>query len=400
MAHEGEEEVEGERFIEVDHFQLPCGGEHLAGDLFHSRSLEGGQRVVSVLADGLSSGVEAAVLASVTASMALEYVEWNIDTGKAARILMDSLPMDPERHISYSTFTIVDARRDGRTRIFEHGNPPFMLIRDGALVPQASLSPTVHTHARWGNRRLRVCEFQSRMGDRIVLCSDGVTQSGMGSVTYPLGWGEPAATSFVLARLARTPELSCRRLSELLVDRALGNDGDTAGDDITCGIIHLRRPRTLYLLTGPPFDPRRDREFAALALVPDVRKVVSGGTTSNILARELHREVEMDLSLHDREVPAPSSMPGVELVTEGCLTLAKAAQYLEAGLPPRGNAASRMVELLLESDIIHFQVGTAVNVAHQDPALPVELDIRRNVIRRIAVLLEQKHLKRTLTTYY
>ena len=99
--------------------------------------------------------------------MALEYVEWNIDTGKAANILMDSLPVERRRQISYSTFTIVDARRDGRTRVFEHGNPPFLLIRDGALVPPASLAPRVHRHARWGNRRLRVSEFQSRMGDRI-----------------------------------------------------------------------------------------------------------------------------------------------------------------------------------------------------------------------------------------
>jgi len=391
---------EGAQFIEVDHCQLPCGGEHLAGDLFHSRSLEDGRRVVSVLADGLSSGVEAAVLASVTAAMALEYVEWNIDTEKAATLLMDSLPVDPRRQISFSTFTIVDARMDGRTRVFEHGNPPFMLIRDGALVPAGALCRRTHVQERWGRRRLHVSEFQTRVGDHIVLCSDGVTQSGMGSAALPLGWGEPAAAAYLLEKLARNPGISSRRLSELLVDRALWNDGGPAGDDITCGIIHLRRPRVLYVLTGPPFDMARDREFARLAEAPGVRKVVCGGTTCNILARELGREVEMDLGLHDREVPAPSVMPGIELVTEGCLTLAKAADYLEAGLCPRRNAASRLVELLLESDIIHFQVGTRVNEAHQDPALPVELDIRRNVVKRIAGLLEAKHLKRTRMSFF
>ena len=182
--------------------------------------------------------------------------------------------------------------------------------------------------------------------------------------------------------------------------RALDNDGEPAGDDITCGIIHLRRPRCLHILTGPPFDRARDREYANLARIPGVRIVVCGGTTSNILARELNRAVEMDLSMHDRQVPAPSTMQGVDLVTEGCLTLARVVDYLEAGACPRRNAASRLVELLLESDIIHFQVGTAVNEAHQDPALPVELDIRRNVIKRMAALLEQKHLKQTRITYY
>lgn len=388
------------RFIEVDHCQLACGGEHLAGDRFHCRSLEDGGRLVAVLADGLSSGVEAAVLASVTAAMALEYVEWNIDTERAATLLMDSLPVDRKRHISYSTFTIVDARRDGRTRVFEHGNPRFLLIRDGALVPAGSLAGRCHAHPRWGHRRLQVSEFQSRVGDRIVLCSDGVTQSGMGSPTHPLGWGEAAAAGFLLDKLARNPGLSSRRLSELLVDRALWNDGEAAGDDITCGIVHLRQPRLLYVITGPPFDLARDREFAELANVPGVRKVVCGGTTSNILARELGREVEMDLSLHDREVPAPSTMAGVELVTEGCLTLGKVANYLEAGACPRRNAASRLVDLLLESDIVHFQVGTRVNEAHQDPALPIELDIRRNVIKRIAALLEQRHLKKTQISFF
>jgi hypothetical protein len=386
-----------ELFLEVDHHSLACAGERLAGDIFLSRSLEDGRRMVSVLADGMSSGVEAAVLGSVTASMALEYVEWNIDTEKAATILMDSLPVDSVRRVSYSTFTIVDARVDGHTRVFEHGNPPFLLVRDGNV---AEVDRRCHMNRRWGNRRLMVSEFESRIGDRIVLCSDGVSQSGMGTDALPLGWGEGPAAEFLLGRLKRQPGLSARRLSEALVDRALWNDGGVAGDDITCGIIQFRHPRNLYVLTGPPYDERRDREYSLLVREPGVRKIVSGGTTSNIVARELNLEVEMDLSNFDREVPVPSSMDGVELVTEGCLTLGKVAEYLEAGAAPRRNAAFRMMELLLESDIIHFMVGTRVNEAHQDPALPVELDIRRNVVKRIASLLEQRHFKKTRFSYF
>lgn len=385
------------RFIEVDHHHLACAGERLAGDVFQSLRLEDGARVVSVLADGLSTGVEASVLASVTASMALEYVAWNIDTERAATILMDSLPVDPVRRVSSSTFTIVDARVDGRTRIFEHGNPAFLLVRDGGVM---DLPRVCHTAPRWGNRTLCVSEFESRVGDRIVLWSDGVTQSGMGSDALPLGWGDGEARAYLLEKLEHRPRLSARKLSELMVGRAVWNDGGAPGDDITCGIIQFRHPRVLYVLTGPPYDARRDHAFARLVDTPGVRKIVSGGTTSNIVARELGREAEMDLAQYDREVPVPSRMDGVELVTEGCLTLGKVAEYLEAGGSPRRNAASRMVELLLESDVIHFQVGTRVNEAHQDPALPVELDIRRNVIKRIAALLEQRHMKKTEITYF
>lgn len=388
-------EAEG-RVIEVDHHGLACHQERLAGDVFLSRKLDEG-RVVSVLADGLSSGPEAAVLGSVTASMALEYVAWNIDTEKAATILMDSLPVDGVRRVSYSTFTIVDARVDGRTRVFEHGNPPFLLVRDGRTL---EVERRRHTQPRWGNRQLHVSEFESQVGDRIVLWSDGVTQSGMGTDEHPLGWGEPAARDFLLDKVRRHAGISARHLSEYMVDRALWNDGGTAGDDITCGVIQFRTPRTLYVLTGPPYDEARDREFALLARTPGVRKIVSGGTTSTILARELNLEVEMDLSQFDREVPVPSTMPGMDLVTEGCLTLGKVSEYLEAGVAPRRNAASRMMDLLLESDVIHFMVGTRVNEAHQDPALPIELDIRRNVVKRIATLLEQRHLKKIHIAYF
>ena len=385
-------------FIKVDACRLPCRGEKIPGDVFLSRKLEDGARIVSVLADGLGCGVEAATLASVTAAMAQEYVAWNIDTAKAATILMDSLPVEARRKISYSTFTIVDARANGRTRVFEHGNPPFLLVRSAQAVP---LERTVLARPRWGNRILHVSEFQTRIGDRLLVWSDGVTQSGMGSRELPLGWGEARAEAFVLNQVARRPELSARMLSEIIVDQAVENDGGAPGDDITCGIIDFRPPRLLFVLTGPPYDQARDRAFARLMEDPNAKKIICGGTTANIIARELRRDAVMDLKEFDPEVPMASRMDGAELVTEGCLTLGKVAEFLESGTPPnRRNAATRMVELLLETDIIAFQVGTRVNEAHQDPTFPMELDIRRNVIKRIKTLLEDKFLKQVTITYY
>lgn len=232
-------------FIEVDYCQLACKGQNLAGDVFLSQKLDEGRRMVSVLADGLGHGVQAAAPASLTAAMALEYVAWNIDTAKAATILMDSLPVEPRRHISHSTFTIVDAHMDGRTRVFEHGNPPFLLLRDGEAVP---VERRLLGRPRWGNRILQVSEFETNIGDRILLYSDGVTQAGMGTEELPLGWGEPEAQAFILERLRQYPALSARRLAEVVVDRAVGYDGGLPGDDITCGIDQERVEKTALRL--------------------------------------------------------------------------------------------------------------------------------------------------------
>ena len=169
-------------------------------------------------------------------------------------------------------------------------------------------------------------------------------------------------------------------------------------DDITSGVIYLRHPRLLLLVTGPPFSETRDQELASVVKSFNGRKVICGGTTAQILSRELDEEIEMDLDNLDPEIPPPSRMEGVELITEGTLTLSKVAEMLESGQKPetaRSNAASDLVSILLDSDVIYFVVGTRVNEAHQDPNLPVELDIRRNIINKIAALLEEKYLKDT-----
>ncbi|MDR3710222.1 MAG: SpoIIE family protein phosphatase [Capsulimonadaceae bacterium] len=389
--------MSAQAYIELEHCQYRKANQHVAGDVFVSRRSNSGRRAICVLADGLGSGVEACTLASLTAQMALEFVASNIATRRAAEIVMDALPLCPRRKISYSTFTIVDTNLGGVTRIIEHGNPAFVLIRDGKPV---SVEQVEVRQERWGGRSLAYSEFDAALGDRILIFSDGVSQAGMGTEQYPLSWEPENVRAYALECIRKIPEISASTLCELVAKQALKIDGAKAGDDITCAAIYIRKPRRLLVLSGPPYDKEGDAQYAQLAKSRDGKTVICGGTTANIVARELGLPVTMDLSIIDDEIPTTSEMPGVDLVTEGCLTLGKTAQMLEAGeRGTRFNGATRLLAMLLQSDIIDFVVGTSINAAHQNPLLPVELDIRRNVIKKIARLLEDKHLKEVHIRY-
>ena len=383
----------GESFIDVDFCRQAKAGQVVAGDVLLSRKIKEEGRIITVLSDGLGSGVKAGVLANLTATMALRYTSAFVDVRQSAKTIMDTLPVCEQRKISYSTFTIVDLDEDGKTRVIEHGNPPLVLLRGQTPVPIERASLTLET---WKDRVIHYSEFDTQLGDRIVFFSDGVSQSGLGHVGLPLGWGQDRVTDFLQRQISDENEISSRELSRKLVAEALANDGRAAKDDITCGAIYYRRPRRLLVITGPPFSKERDGELAELVQTFDGRKVICGGTTAGIVSRLLGRPVTMDLKNLDPEIPPPAVMEGVDLVTEGTVTLAKVSEILEHGNPgdpARKNPATELVAMMLQSDIVEFVVGTRINEAHQDPNIPVELDLRRNIIRTIASLLETRYLK-------
>jgi predicted XRE-type DNA-binding protein len=55
--------------------------------------------------------------------------------------------------------------------------------------------------------------------------------------------------------------------------------------------------------------------------------------------------------------------------------------------------------MLLDSDIVRFAVGTRINEAHQDPNIPGELQLRRNIVKRIAQILESQYMKQVAIRY-
>jgi hypothetical protein len=382
-------------FVEVDYTQENKSGQTAAGDVFLSHKSKSGDRTVCVLADGLGSGIKANVLATLTATMAMKYITSDIDPQKAARIIMSTLPVCSTRKIGYSTFTIIDVQPRRRVRIIEYDNPAYLLISGGKEIKPEKQKFIIKT-ATTGERELFYSDFTAAVNDRIVFFSDGVTQSGMGRETMPLGWSSPCAADYALENCRKEPEISARQLTKRIVERALKNDLLKAKDDISCAVVSFREPRRTLIVTGPPFDKKNDAVLGKKFREYNGRKVICGGTTAGIIARETASKVEIDLSNLWPDIPPKSKMDGAELVTEGTLTLNKTLEILKSGKDPdklRRDPASELAKIFMESDIINFIVGTKINEAHQDPTLPEALDIRRNLLKSMVQVLNEKYLK-------
>ncbi len=399
-------------FIEVAHYQLYKSGQGAGGDTFLSQKNDSDGRVITVLSDGLGSGIKAGVLSTLTATMAMKFVAADMPIQRAAEIIMSTLPVCKERGISYATFTLVDIEPNSTVKIMEYDNPGYVLVRqDTVIEPIKNCASIERKNRKTTPQREAVVyysDYRSRPGDRLVFFSDGVTQSGMGTKPYPLGWGAVRAQEFILEAVRESPEISARELAKRIVLKAQQLDCYRAKDDITCGVIYFRRPRDLLIMTGPPINPDHDTEMVRVFASFPGKKIVSGGTTANILSRELGRKVTLNLRNIDPNIPPVSQMDGADLVTEGIITLGRVAEILEQGSRigatasterDRENGAGKIVEFLLDSDRITFVVGTRINDAHQDPNMPVELEIRRNIVKRIQMLLAEHYLKEVTIRY-
>ncbi|MDX9846968.1 MAG: SpoIIE family protein phosphatase [Tenuifilaceae bacterium] len=388
-------------FIEVNCQQKHHDGERICGDVFLSERVVGEDRTIVVLSDGMGHGVKANVLATLTAKMALSFTKEHKEIHKIAEIIMNTLPVCSVRQMSYSTFTIVDIEHGGTTRILEYDNPECMIMRGKEQFEPGWQCVILQSEVNAG-KELRYCTFTPQKEDRIVLWGDGITQSGMGSEDYPFGWGLDNAHQFVSRQIKSEPNISARKLSTKLVNMAYLNDGYHPKDDISAATIYFRHPRKLLICTGPPFDKEKDKKLAQKFNDFDGKKVICGATTGDIISRELNLEIEDSFEFTDPDLPPVSFMRGADLVTEGILTLSKAteilAKFTETSVPGKG-PADQIITLILESDEIHFIVGTGINVAHQDPSLPVELEIRRTVVKRMAQILQDKFLKEVKLTF-
>ncbi len=375
--------------------------ERICGDVFLYKYIEEEDRIIAVLSDGMGHGVKANILATLTSTMALNFTKEHKEVDRIAEIIMNTLPVCSERKISYSTFTIIDIENPGKVTILEYDNPGSVILR-GKNGYDPGWKDVVLQKGKHAGKVLKTCSFVPEKEDRIIFFSDGVSQSGMGSDIYPFGWERDNIAAYAATLTSGDHSISAITLAGKIVTMAHKNDGYKAKDDISCAVIYFREPRKLMLCTGPPYEKDKDRDLASRVSEYKGKVILCGGTTADIVARELDRKIVDEFIFEDPELPPESFLEGIDLVTEGILTLQKVNEILKTynnstrlGKGP----ADKIVRLLMESDAIHFVIGTRINIAHQDPTLPVELEIRRTVVKRIARLLEERWLKKISFEY-
>jgi hypothetical protein len=371
----------------------------VCGDTFLFKRIREENRIVAVLSDGLGSGIKANVLATLTATMALKYMAGRMDIEKAAQTIMKTLPVCKVRKISYATFTIIDISSGGTVSIIEYDNPSFIYFKNSEqiIVPKNKISIS---SSRRKPVTLSLTQFDGSEGDRIIFHSDGLSQSGMGTSLMPLGWGSEGVQAYIQKLLTERPGMSARELAKGLVKQAQEHDAWRSGDDTTCGVIYFRIPRKLVVFTGPPVNVDDDVEISRQCAAFNGKKVICGGTTAKIIARELNRPITVDMKNFNPEVPPCSIMDGIDLVTEGIITMTKTAQYLEEPYTTaeNGNAAFKLYTQFLECDEILFIVGTRLNDANRITGNH-NVELRHAIVRRIAGVLEEKYLKRVTVRF-
>lgn len=388
--------MEDSYHVEVGSYQTFHDGERICGDVFISKRIPEENRVLAVLSDGMGSGVKANVLATLTATIALNLSQEHKKAKTIAEIIMKALPVCSERNISYATYTIVDVSIDtNEVSILEYDNPQTIIMRGNRVFEPNWNQIEVDSRSDKRLLDLKVATFEPQLEDRVIFCSDGITQSGLGTGLLG-GWGRNNLREELKHLITDTPNISAKDLSEKIVKKASANDLHVPKDDLSCVVVYFREPRRTMICTGPPIQPEKDAQFAEKLRSFAGKKIVSGATTTEIISRELRRTV-VDEPIVDHTLPPTSKMDGIDLITEGILTLSKVVYLLTNVIKPGylygKGPADRLYELLLESDEIHILVGTKINEHNIDLTQPVEFEIRKNLIQRLAKVLMDKYLK-------
>lgn len=376
--------------IETCYNSLNKKNEELCGD--RVQIIKSPDGVLLVLSDGLGSGVKANILSTLTSKIISTMISRGATIEDTVDTIAHTLPVCKYRGIAYSTFMILHIAANGDGYLTEYDNPPCMMIRNGRHVPFNYEEKTIE------GKLIREARFKAEPGDYFVIVSDGVTQAGMGE-TLSFGWGCDEVAQYLCEPCGQA--LSAPRVIASVLDVAKDLYLGKPGDDTTVSVAHVLPQSTVNLFSGPPKDPRDDSRLVGDYMDSKGIHIVSGGTSSEILSRELKRPLHVNIDYSDSDLPPTASIEGIDMVTEGVLTLKRAIELVQELADTRAtpeliaqldgpDGAAKLAKVLVEkcTDLKLF-IGKAVNPAHQNPDFPTELRVKSRLLDDLGAAMEK-----------
>lgn len=373
-------------FYDVYSASLNRQGEELCGD--QVKTLRTKDRTLVVLSDGLGSGVKASILATLTTEIIMTMLRESVPLKEIIETVIGTLPICKERGIAYSTFVIVEIHHDSdRFNIINFDGPPAFFLKDGHIVELEQEEVSIL------GKSLYSMSGRIERNDFIGVVSDGILYAGLG-VSLNFGWGWESVAEY-LEQVFRENAAASKTIVDSVIDKAKALYSNRIGDDATFVGIYARKRNALMVFTGPPLKKEWDRSCVHRLLNFDGRRVICGGTTSNLVAKYGGKKAEMDATTMTQDYPPVGAMTDVDLVTEGILTMAATLKKLQecrgdlTAVPVERTGPSLLTREMLSADSIHFLVGQSMNPVHQNPLLPKNVSIRRNIIEQIVALLRK-----------
>ena len=381
--------------VDIGYKSINHYGEQLCGD--HVDVVEQNENsTVIVLADGLGSGVKASILSTLTSKIISTMMAANLPLEECVSTIAATLPICSVRGVAYSTFTIIHLINNATAELIQYDNPQIIMLRDEKNYDYPK------TEMNIDGKQIYKSMIRLQENDLFVAMSDGCPHAGIG-IAYNFGWKREDIVSFVetIAPVGYT----AKTLSTMLIDECNKLYGEKPGDDATACVVRVRKRVPMNLLFGPPANRSDCNRMMSMFFSKEGKHIVCGGTTSTIAAEYLGKPLRPSLRFERSDVPPTAELEGVDLVTEAVITINKVLHYAKDYLQDNKeyeecsinrDGASMICRLLFEEATdINFFVGRAVNPAHQNPDLPINFNIKMNLVQELSACLKQmgKHIK-------
>ena len=362
--------------------------EQLCGD--HVDIVEQGpnSRVV-VLADGLGSGVKASILSTLTSKIISTMMAEGLSLEECVRTIIATLPVNKDHGVAYSTFTIIHIIENETAEVIQFENPQVIMIRDNKVFEYETIETVID-----GNKVLRSV-IALEEGDIFVAMSDGCPHANA-ERTYNMNWKVSDIADF-MATISHVG-YTAKTLAAILIEECNKLYDGKPLDDATACIVRVIKRQQVNLLFGPPADPDDCDRMMTLFFSKKGKKIICGGTTAKIAADYLGKPITYTTKIVSRDVPPTSEIEGVDLVTEGIVTMDKVLKYAKEYLDRdegymqwgfQHDAAAEISRILFEEATdINFMVGKAINPAHRGSSNSISFNVKVNLIGELTKCLE------------
>ena len=348
---------------------------------------------ILILADGMGSGVKANILSTLTSKILATMLGKGAMIEECVETIAKTLPICSVRKVAYATFSILQIFHNGDAYLVEYDNPDCVFIRDKKIIKYPYETRKIE------GKKIHEYRFKVEKNDCFVLMSDGVIYAGAGDILDLNGWTWDNMAEYTLKCTKET--LSASRLATMLSDACNELYVNKPGDDTTVAVARVIERRVVNIFTGPPKNKEDDERLMYDFMHTDGKKVVSGGTSANIAARVLNKEITTKINETDPDIPPTAEIDGLDLVTEGVLTLGKTLKLIKKYANDEfdadffdeldaDNGASKLAKMIIEECTeLNLFVGTKMNRAHRQSDITFDMSMRMNLVEQLKTVAEK-----------